>query len=117
MNITPRIAFAGTATAVALSAASLPFAHIHPTVLDLIVALCGWGVVAFLKSPQFADAHFSVVWAVAVVLHIIGFSIPAAAVWLGLRNRNARLCSALIGLWCLCYLVAVLVLLPAGMSP
>ena len=117
MNITPRIAFAGAATAIGLSAGAFPFVHIHPTVLALFVALCGWGVVAFLKSSQFADAHFSIVWTVAVVLHVIAFSIPAAAIWLGLRNRNSRWCSALIGIWCLCYVVLLLVLFPAGISP
>ena len=115
--ITPRNALAGATAAVGLSALVLPAVHIYPTVLSLVVALCAWGVVAFIKSSQFADGHFPVVWTAAVVLHMISFFIPAIAIWLGLRNRRPRLCSALVCVWCLCYLVLLYVLFPAPMGP
>ncbi len=115
--ITPRNALAGATAVVGLSALVSPAAHIYPTVLSLVVALCAWGVVAFIKSSQFADGHFRVVWTVAVVLHMISFFIPGIAIWLSLRNRRPDLYSALVCAWCLCYLVLLYVLFPAPMSP
>jgi hypothetical protein len=115
--ITPRSTLIGATAAVGFSALVNPAAHIYPTALSLVVALCAWGVVAFLKSSQFADAHFPAVWTAAVVLHMICFSIPGIAIWLGLRNRQPRLCSALVGIWCLCYLLSLYFLFPAPVGP
>jgi hypothetical protein len=115
--ITQRTALSGAAAAVGLSAAVLPAIHSHPTVLSLFIALCGWGVIAFIKSGQFADGHFALVWAAAVVLHTISFSIAAVAIWAGLRNRRPRACSLWVGVWCLCYLGFLFVLFPASAGP
>jgi hypothetical protein len=115
--INSRSALAGTAAAVGISAALLPAIHVYPTVLSLVIGLCAWGVIAFVKSSQFADGHFAWVWATAVLLHIISFSIPAAAIWLGLRNRRPRTCSVMVGAWCLCYLAFLFVLFPALAGP
>ena len=115
--ITPRRALIGATAAVGLSALVLPAVHSYPTVLSLLVALCAWGLVAFIKSSQFADAHFQVIWTAAVVLHMIGFFIPGAAIRFGLRNRKPGLSSALVCTWCLCYLVLLYVLFPAPMGP
>ena len=114
--ITPRRALIGATAAVGLSALVLPAVHSYPTVLSLLIALCAWGVVAFMKSSQFADGHFPVIWT-AVMLHMIVFFIPGIAVWFGLRNRKPGLCSALVCAWCLCYLVLLYVLFPAPMGP
>jgi hypothetical protein len=111
--ITPRNAMAGATAAVAFSALVLPAVHSYPTVLSLVVALCAWGVVAFIKTSQFANAHFPVVWTAAIVLHMISFFIPAIAIWLGLRNRRPHLCSALVCAWCLSYLALLYILFPA----
>src|ERR1700728_1382060 len=96
--ITSRSALAGSATAVGIS-------------------LCAWGVIALMKSGQFADGHFALVWVAAVLLHIISFSIPATLIWLGLRNRAPRTCSVLVGVWCLCYLAFLFIFLPASAGP
>ena len=114
MLITSRITLAGTAAAVGISAALLPAIHSYPTVLSLVIGLCAWAVIAFIKSSQFADGYFALVWAAAVLLHIISFSIPATVIWLGLRNRAPRTCSVLLGVWCLCYLGLLFIFLPAS---
>jgi hypothetical protein len=115
--INSRSALAGAAAAVGISAALLPAIHSYPTVLSLAIALCAWAIIAFAKSSQFADGHFAWVWATAVLLHIISFSIPATAIWLGLRNRRPRTCSLMVGVWCLCYLAFLFVLFPASAGP
>jgi len=117
MRITPRIALSGTAAAVGLSAAILPAIHTEPTVLSVVIGLLGWGVIAFIKSGPFADGHFALDWAVAVVLHALSFSIPAVAIWAGLRNRRPRTCSLLVASWCLCYLGFLFVFFPASAGP
>jgi hypothetical protein len=114
MNLTPRRVLAGGAAIVGLGALVLPALHTYPTVLSLVIALCAWGVVASLKSGPFADGHFSLVWTAAVLLHMISFSIPAVAIWLGLRNRKPDLCSLLVGTWCGGYLILLFVLFPAS---
>src|SRR5271154_6420965 len=101
MKISPRNALMGAAATIGFSAAVLPMTHIYPTVLSLVVGLCAWGVVAFVRSSQFADGHLPVVWTSSVLLHIVSFSIPAMLIWLGFRNRKPRLCSVLVGTWCL----------------
>jgi hypothetical protein len=115
--ISSRVTLSSGAAAVGLGAALLPVIHVYPTVLSLVIALGGWGTIAFIKSAQFADHHFALVWAAAVALHIISFSIPAVAIWAGLRNRRPRACSVLIGIWCLCYLGFLFVLFPASAAP
>jgi hypothetical protein len=115
--ISPRNALTAATTAVGVSALVLPAVHSYPTVLSLLVALCAWSVVAFLKSSQFANEHFRVVWTAAVMLHLIGFFIPGIAMWLGFRNRKPVLCSALVCIWCLCYLVLLYICFPAPMGP
>lgn len=117
MSIVPRYAFAATAVVVALGTAGLPTVHLHPTVLLMVIALCAWGIVAYLKSGPFADGHFHLVWTTAVALHTIGFCIPATAIWAALRARRPRLCSALIGVWCLTDLCFLCVLFPAAAGP
>jgi hypothetical protein len=114
VNFTPRRVFAGGAAIVGLGALALPALHTYPTVLSLVIAFCAWGVVGYLKSGPFADAHFSFVWTAAVLLHVISFSIPAAALWIGLRNRKPHLCSLLLGIWCAGYLMLLFVLFPAS---
>jgi hypothetical protein len=115
--ITSRSALAGSAAAVGISAALLPAIHSYPTVLSLVIGLCAWAVIAFVKSGQFADGHFAWVWVAAVLLHIISFSIPATLIWLGLRNRAPRRCSLLVGVWCLCYLGFLFIFFPASAGP
>lgn len=114
--ISPRNALTVATATVGVSALVLPAVHSYPTVLSLVVAFCAWGVVAFIKSSQFADQHFRVVWTAAVMLHLIGFFIPGIAIWLGLRNRKPVLCSVLVCIWCLCYLVLLYIVFPAPMG-
>jgi hypothetical protein len=71
---------AGTAAVVGVSAAVPPAIHSHPTALSLVVGLCGWAAIALMKSGQFADGHFALVWTAAVGLHVVSFSIPAVAI-------------------------------------
>jgi hypothetical protein len=115
--VNSRNAFATSLVAVGLSAALLPAIHRYPTVLSLVIGLCGWAVIAFVKSNQFADGHFAWVWTAAVLLHIITFGIPAIAIWLGLRSRMPRTCSVMVGIWCLCYLGFLFVFFPAMAGP
>ena len=117
MNITPRDALAGTAVAVGVTAAFVPVVHSYPTVLTLVIGLCAWAIVAYLKSGPFADGHFALVWTAAVALHVVSFSVPAVAIWAGLRNRKPRQCSVLLGTWCLCYLFFLFILFPARGGP
>jgi hypothetical protein len=102
---------------VGFSALVMPAVHSDPTVLSMLIALCAWGVVAFIKSSRFADGHFPVIWMTAVVLHMIGFFTPGVAIWFGLWNRKPDLCSALVCTWCLCYLMLLYILFPASMGP
>jgi ABC-type uncharacterized transport system permease subunit len=115
--IGPRNALTVATAAVGVSALVLPAVHSYPTVLSLVVALCAWGVVAFMTSSQFASEHFRLVWTTAVVLHLISFFIPGIAIWLGLRNRKPVLCSALVCIWCLCYLVLLYIFFLTPMGP
>ena len=114
--VSPRNTLTVATATVGVSALILPAIHSYPTVLSLVVALCAWGVVAFIKSSQFADEHFRVVWTAAVMLHLISFFIPAIAIWLGFRNRKPVLCSILVCIWCLCYLVLLYIVFPAPMG-
>jgi hypothetical protein len=117
MNITPRGALAGTAVAVGVSAAIIPVIHSEPTMLCLVIGLCAWSLVAYLRSGPFADGHISLVLTAAVALHMVCFSLPAAAIWASLRDRRPRRCSVLVGLWCLCYLLFLFELFPAAAGP
>jgi hypothetical protein len=107
----------GATAAVGVAALALPWVHLHPTDLALLVALLAWGAVAFVKSGHYADSHISVVWIVAVLLHLACFLIPALTIFLGLRNRNRRLCLALLGGWWIAYLAFLYVLFPASAGP
>jgi hypothetical protein len=114
--ISPRNALAATTAAVGVGALVLPAVHSYPTVLSLVVALCAWGVLAFMASSQFANEHFRVVWTIAVMLHLLSFFIPGITIWLGFRNRKPILCSALVYVWGLCYLVLLYIVFPAPMG-
>jgi hypothetical protein len=117
MNLTARTGLLGATAVVGGAALALPWVHLHPTDLALLVALLAWGAVALVKSGHYADSHTSVVWNVAVLLHLACFLIPASAIFLGLRNRNRRLCLALLGGWGVAYLAFLYLLFPASAGP
>src|ERR1700689_550801 len=77
MNIPTGGALAGAAAAVGISAALIPVIHSYPTTLYLVVGLCAWGILAYIKTGPFADGHIGLVLTAAVLLHIFCFSIPA----------------------------------------
>ena len=100
-----------------ISAAIIPVIHSFPTVLYLAIGLCAWGIVAYIKTGHFADGHIVLVLTAAVLLHMICFSIPAVAIWGGLRHRRPNQGSVLVGVWCACYLLFLFILFPASAGP
>ena len=103
--------------AVGISAAIIPVIHSYPTVLYLVIGLCAWWIVAYIKTGPFADGHITLVLTAAVLLHIICFSIPAVAIWRGFRHRRPRQGSVIVGVWCVCYLLFLFILFPAPAGP
>jgi hypothetical protein len=117
MNITPRGALAGAAATAGFSAAIIPVIHSYPTVLYLVIGLCAWAIVAYIRSGPFADGHIALVLTAAVLLHIICFSIPAVTIWAGLRHRRPSRGSVLVGVWYVCYLLFLFILFPTPAGP
>jgi hypothetical protein len=117
MNIPTGGALAGAAAAVGISAALIPVIHSYPTTLYLVVGLCAWGILAYIKTGPFADGHIGLVLTAAVLLHIFCFSIPAVAIWGGFRRSRPSRGSALVGIWCVCYLLFLFLFFPASAGP
>jgi hypothetical protein len=113
----PRFTLLATTLLVALSTAVLPAITGYGTVLFQVVVFGAWVIVAKIASDTFADTHHTLVYSVALVPNVLLFLVPAVAVWLVLRKRNASLCSALIVCWCLFYLASLFVLFPATDGP
>lgn len=83
-----------------------------------LTALGSWQIVAQLSSPQFADQHIAIVWALVVVVNGLLYFLPSFC-WYWLSNRLASLGARTwpLALWCVVYIAALFVFLPAGDGP
>jgi hypothetical protein len=102
---------------VVASTALLPRVTGYGTVLFQLVAFPAWAIVAHVTSGFFADTHHSVVLAVAAVVNLTLFLIPAAAISLATRKRWPMYCSLATLVWCGFYLASLFWLFPATDGP
>ena len=102
---------------VAASTLALPFVSGYGTTLSQTVVLGAWSIVAAITSDAFADLHKPLVWLVAVVLNVLLFLVPAAAILLATRGvRVAIRTVALLG-WLVLYVASLFVLFEATDGP
>lgn len=105
------------AVAVAASTALLPSIGGYGTTLFQVVVLGAWGILAAVTSGQYADVHHGPVWAIALLLNLVLFVVPAVLLWLVSRRRWPVACAALLIAWCLFYLLSLFLLFPATDGP
>ncbi len=113
----PTKIFFMAASLVGASTSVLPYVTGYGTSLFQVVALGAWGIVAAITSDAFADTYHSIVWAVALVLNLILFLIPASAILFAARKRWPVWCSVAIFSWSVFYLSSLFWLFPATDGP
>ena len=109
--------FLTSGAVVALITAGFPYVTGYGTNLFQLVVLGAWSLIAHLSSGMFADQHHGILYFVALLLNLAGFSLPAMPVWLLSRNRAAQLGSAVIVGWTLFYAAMLFFLFPATDGP
>jgi uncharacterized membrane protein len=115
--LSPTKIFFTTVGAVGASTAALPSVTGYGTVLFQLVALGAWSIVAAVTSGAYADTHHPMVWAVALVLNLTLFVIPASGIWLASHKRWPVACAGAILAWCAFYLACLFWLFPATDGP
>src|SRR5258708_29130481 len=113
MSLTPRSALLAGASVVAMSTVALPSVTGYGTHLFQLVALGAWGIVAAASSGMFADTHHALVWAVALVVNLVAFSIIAVPIWAISRKLKPNVGAIALIMWTAFYLAALFVLFPA----
>jgi hypothetical protein len=86
-------------------------------VLDQIVELGSWMIVAKLLSQEYADSHRLVVVLVETIVNVMLFLLPATAVWFPTRKRWPKTSSVATCLWCSIYVLCLFFLFPATDGP
>jgi hypothetical protein len=102
---------------VAVSTLLLPWVRGYGTIQYQMVVLGAWGVVAAITSGRFADLHHGPVWAVALLINVLCFLLPAGLFFLAARRRWPGAVGVGIGLWCVFYLACLFILFPATDGP
>ena len=72
---------------------------------------------AHLSSGLFADHHHGILYLVALLLNLAGFSFLAVPLWLCFRNRTTRFGSFSIVGWTVFYVAMLFFLFPATDGP
>ena len=105
------------AVAVAASTAVLPSIGGYGTILFQVVVLGAWGILAAISSGQFADLHHGPLWAIALLLNLVLFLVPATSLWVVTRRKWPIACAALLIAWCMFYLLSLFLFFPATDGP
>jgi hypothetical protein len=103
--------------AVAASTAAFPWIRGYGTDLFQIVALGAAALVARVTSDAYADQHLAPVLAVALVLNLVLFGLPATLIWGVTRVRWKRFCVYALLSWCAFYVASLFLLFPATDGP
>jgi hypothetical protein len=109
--------FFTSGVAVALTTVSLPYVTGYGTTLSQLVVLGAWWLIAHLSSGRFADNHQGILYLVALLLNLVGFSFLAVSLWLCFRNRATRFGSFAIVGWTVFYVAMLFFLFPATDGP
>jgi hypothetical protein len=109
--------FLTSGAVVALTTAGFPYVTGYGTNLFQLVVLGAWSLIARLSSGMFADQHHGILYLLALLLNLVGFSLPAIPVWLLSRNRTPKLGSFVIVGWTLFYATMLFFLFPATDGP
>jgi hypothetical protein len=110
-------AFLASCVLVALATALFPFISGYGTQLFQAVALGAWSLVAAATSNRVADLNHFAVWAVAAVLTLVLFAVPAAALLLVTRRRWPAASASLVIVWLVFYIASLFVLFRATDGP
>jgi hypothetical protein len=109
--------FFTSGVAVALTTVSFPYVTGYGTSLFQLVVLGAWSLIAHLSSGLFADHHHGILYLVALLLNLVGFSFLAVPLWLCFRNRATRFGSFAIVGWTVFYVAMLFFLFPATDGP
>jgi len=109
--------FFTSGVAVALTTVSFPYVTGYGTSLFQLVVLGAWSLIAHLSSGLFADHHHGILYLVALLLNLVGFSFVAVPLWLCFRNRATRFGSFAILGWTVFYVAMLFFLFPATDGP
>jgi hypothetical protein len=102
---------------VAASTIVLPTVGGYGTVIFQIVVLGAWGILAAVRSGQYADFHHGQLLSSALALNVLIFLIPAAILWLITRRKWPAPGAVVITVWCALYLSFLFFLVPATDGP
>jgi len=102
---------------VASSTAGLPYVRGYGTGLFQLVTLGAWSIIARFSSGIFADRHHGMLWAVALLLNVLCFSVVAVPLWIVTRKRLPKWGTFLIIGWTVFYVSMVFILFPATDGP
>ena len=110
-------AIAGGLAIVALSTCAFPSVTGYGTVLSQIVVLGAWSLLASATSGVFADQHHGPLWALALVVNVMAYGMPLAALRFCTKRgpTEVRVGSTLV--WTAFYLAALFFLFPATDGP
>ena len=109
--------FFTSGVAVALTTVSFPYVTGYGTSLFQLVVLGAYSLIAHLSSGLFAEHHDGIVYLVALLLNLVGFSFLAVPLWLCFRNRASRFGSFAIVGWTVFYVAMLFFLFPATDGP
>jgi len=107
MRVMPKSTLLLTAGAVGASTVFLPSVTGYGTVPFQTVVLGARGIVAALTSGEYADLHHGSVWAMAFILNLILFLVPALIIWIVFRKRSPKACSSVILVWFVFYMASM----------
>lgn len=109
--------FLSCSAVVAVSTMGLPYVSGYGTVLDQLVVLGAYAIIARLSSGMFAEHHDGYVWAVAFLLNMVGFSVVAVPLWLFSRYRLVKWVLFLNICWTAFWVAMLFLLFPATNGP
>ena len=117
MTLTPNRTFAASLGAVAASTVALPWIGGYGTVLFQVVVLGAWSLLAHLTSQTYADRHHVPLFAIALIINVLLFAIPATLIWTLTRTRWPRASMYALVCWCAFYLASLFVIFRATDGP
>jgi hypothetical protein len=114
---TPEQVYWSCGTLVVASTAVLPSIHGYGTNLYQFLVLGAYGIVAKVASDDYAELHHASVWALALVLNILLFAVPAGLFLLATRRRWPSVAVIGVAIWFAFYLGCLFFLFPATDGP
>lgn len=109
--------FLSCSAVVAVSTVGLAYVTGYGTVLDQLVVLGAYAIIARLSSGMFAEHHHGYMWALAFLLNMIGFSVVAVPLWLFSRYRLVKWALFLSICWTAFWVAMLFILFPATDGP